>query len=327
MEWHNPLVGILLFLFVVAASVTLTLLFEKWRERVREKRLEKVVEEFAPPLPKGVQLEGKGVEGLELLAAGYRKVGDYSRANYIYFWLYRESGKLEYLEEIAQTYLEGGFLEKGKEICFQILQRRPRSPGAWRILTEIGVKLRDLDLLLDLLESYEAVGDRSPDFYYLLWQVVKLGGYSPQLEVRFGTLEKIVEQFSPLKRSYLFYQLNREPEKGYKLLERDPYSYLDTYFHRSDIPISLPFFPVLKIKGVINFPVIPPPSLPFKLKLLLQLPPNSARLFFLYQCRRCGRRFPFYLEKCPKCGLLFGLNPILEIGEPFLPATPESFQI
>jgi len=326
-EWHNPLAGILLFLFIVAGSVAGTLLFEEWRERVRQRQLEEVVEQFSPPIPEGVTIEGRGREGLELLASGYRKVGDYSRANYIYFWLYRQGEELKYLEQIAQTYLEGGFLSKSREICYQILKRRPRAIRTWEILTDIGAKLQDRELLWDLLESFKAVEEHSAPFYYLLWQIVKLEGWNSQLYQQFGKLERLIFQFPPLTRSYLFYQLSRFPGDAYRFIEKEPFTYLDTYFYRPDIPVALPFFPILKIKGVINFPITIPPDLPFKLKILLQLPPGFARPVFFYQCRQCGRKFPIYFEKCPKCGLLFGMVPILELGEPLLSEKLESFQI
>ncbi|MRJ06582.1 MAG: hypothetical protein C6I01_03585 [Epsilonproteobacteria bacterium] len=332
MEFQDPLVNVLLFFFIVAISVLGTLLFERWREKRREERLNKLVKSFTPPLPSGVKLEGGAVEGLELLAEGYRKVGEYQQAIYIYNWLYKEVKKLDYLEKIAHLYFQAGFLKKGEEVCYQILQKQPRRVEALKILMMIEEKLGKWEALKDILESFEVLESKEVEKEkgYLLWKLYKLGKYGEEELRLYGTIPQLVRKFPFLYRSYLQELLQKKPSAGYKLIAQDPYKYLDLYFHRSDIPHQIPFYPVLASKKQIprKFLLVHHEKLhpiPFHLELLFQLKEPIATLRFEYRCKSCGRKFPFYMEHCPKCGTLFQFTPIWKV-EPQESKVPKNFE-
>ncbi|MEO1941781.1 MAG: hypothetical protein ABGW77_02685, partial [Campylobacterales bacterium] len=108
------------------------------------------------------------------------------------------------------------------------------------------------------------------------------------------------------------------PSEGYRWVEREPLQFLDLYFHRNDIPHRPSFEPVLWAKKELPSPDYLPPNLPFQLRILILLPPGEGHLHFLYRCQNCLQKFPFYLERCPKCGSLFLFKPLLKIEPPVL---------
>ncbi|MEO1942532.1 MAG: hypothetical protein ABGW77_06565, partial [Campylobacterales bacterium] len=243
----DPLLNILLFIFVVGLSVGGTLLFERWRELLRQRQLEQVVSQFSPPLPTNLQIEGGAIEGIKLLAEGYRKSGEYQKSIYLYHWLYRQLKGPEPLLELGRTYLEAGFLQKGEEVLLQLLHRYPRYREGLRLLLQIEERLGNWEMIRDILESFEILGEEenAREIGYIRWLLYKnrqLVGEEP------STPGKLVQKFPFLERSYLKYLFSTNPSEGYRWVEREPLQFLDLYFHRNDIPHRPSFEPVLWAK-------------------------------------------------------------------------------
>ncbi len=68
---------------------------------------------------------------LTLLAKAFENAGEYHKAISIYLYLIKnishDSGKIELMERLGNTYLHAGFLERAQSIYTEILRKKPRN--------------------------------------------------------------------------------------------------------------------------------------------------------------------------------------------------------
>ena len=124
MDFRDPLFNVIMFFTVVFLSVLITIAFGKFREHIREKKLNEFLKDFEYIKIENLKLDNASIDALYLLAKAYEKEGDFEKSLKIYLWINKNIKSIEILRQIATLYYKAGFLEKAKNIAYQILLAR-----------------------------------------------------------------------------------------------------------------------------------------------------------------------------------------------------------
>jgi tetratricopeptide (TPR) repeat protein len=303
---RDPLFHIILFLIIILLTVLVTIAIGRIREYLREKELKNFLKDFEYLEIENVKLDNSSREALFLLAKAYSKEGEYEKALKIYLWINKNIKSTEILKEIANLYFKAGFLEKAKNIAYQVLKIRPRDKEMLKILLVIDEKLGNFKEMIDIIEIFEELGvDLQKEKANALIKYIQ-NGKNCELEFCEGinTIEDVYKKYPFIKREYLEFLFKTSPKKAYELIDENYHKYIDLFFYRDDIPE--------KIKDdkwkIYN-------NTPFEIKALNYLPSNLAILEFEYICSNCKKVFPLYSSRCPHCNELFSEELILRLGE------------
>jgi len=295
MDYRDPLFSVIMFFLIVLIGVILTLIAGKIRENYREKKLNKFLKGFEYIQIDDLKLDSTSIDALYLLANGYEKVGDFEKALKIYLLINKNLKSIKILKRIAELYYKAGFLEKAKDIIYQVLSTKPRDIESLRLLILIDEKLNDIKEIGDILDIFEELEiDFKKEKAYLLFKISK-------------TCEEVYKKYPFIKREYLKKLFLKDSKKAYKeILEDEIYNYIDLYWDKKDIPKEKKFYPILKAKREINLDI----NLPFELEVLANLKKDIATLEFEYICNKCKKVFPLDFVRCPNCNSLFSVKVI-----------------
>jgi tetratricopeptide (TPR) repeat protein len=303
---RDPLFQIILFISIVFIGVLFTLIFERFREYLREKQLNKFFKDFDYFEIDNLKLDNASIEALFLLAKAYNKEGDYEKALKVYLWINKTLKSPEILKEIAKIYFKAGFLEKARDMAYKVLRVRPRDKEMLKILLLIDEKLGNFKEMIDIIEIFEELEiDLKREKANAILKYLQ-NGKSCSLDFckDIKTIDDIYRKYPFIKREYLSYLFNKNPNKAYKLIEKDYYEYLDLFFYRNDIPSE-----IKNNKWVID------ENTPFEIKALNYIPSSLATLEFEYICTNCKKIFPLYSSRCPNCSELFSKKLIIKLVE------------
>jgi tetratricopeptide (TPR) repeat protein len=290
-----------MFFLIVLITVVLTVAFGKLREYLKQKKIEELLKEFDYVEIENINVDKQSIDALTLLARAYEIKGDYEKALKIYLLIEKQENSPNILKSIANLYFKAGFLEKAKNVIYQVLNVYPRDREALRLLILIDEKLGMYDEILEVLDVFKELGVDLPKeranaiFKNQNWDV---NGYIEFLTKYPFARREVVQKL---------FLLN--PKKAYEIL--DVYEDLDLYFNRPDIPKSEKFCNVLAAKHIGKCDI----KAPFEIEALKYLPKDLAELEFEYVCEKCKKIFPLYSTRCPKCYSLYSQKLIMKLSE------------
>lgn len=303
---RDPLFQLILFVIIILLTILITIGVGRLREYLKEKELKNFLKDFEYLEIENVKLDNSSIEALFLLAKAYYKEGEYEKALKIYLWINKNIKSTEILKEIANLYFKAGFLEKAKNIAYQVLKIKPRDKEMLKILLIIDEKFGNFKEMIDIIEIFEELGvDLQKEKANALLKYIQNGKIC-NVEFCKGvqTIEDIYKKYPFIKREYLEYLFKTNPKNAYKLIYEDYYKYIDLFFNRNDIPKNIKDNKWKIYKNT-----------PFEIKALNYLPSNLATLEFEYICSNCKKIFPLYSIRCPHCNELFTEELILKLSE------------
>jgi tetratricopeptide (TPR) repeat protein len=272
---RDPLFQLILFITIIILTVLITIGFGKVREYLRERELKNFLKDFEYLDIENIKLDNSSIEALFLLAKAYNKEGDYEKALKIYLWINKNVKNTEILKKIAKLYFKAGFLEKAKNVAYQVLKIKPRDKEMLKTLLIIDEKFGNYKEMIDIIEIFEELGvDLKKEKANALLKYIQ-NGQKCGLEFckGFKTIEDVYKKYPFIKREYVEYLFRINPKKAYEIIEKKYFKYIDLFFNRDDIPKN-----IKNVKWNVN------KNSPFEIKALNYLPNNLATLEFEYIC-------------------------------------------
>ncbi|GAX88045.1 conserved hypothetical protein [Lebetimonas natsushimae] len=293
-------------MIIILLTVLITVGIGKLREYLKEKELKNFLKDFEYLEIENIKLDDSSIEALFLLAKAYYKEGEYEKALKIYLWINKNIKSTEILKEIANLYFKAGFLEKAKNIAYQVLKIKPRDKEMLKILLIIDEKFGNYKEIIDIIEIFEELGiDLQKEKANALLKYIQNG---KNCNVEFcedvKTVEDIYKKYPFIKREYIEFLFKTNPKNAYELIADEYHKYIDLFFNRNDIPKNIKDNKWKIYKNT-----------PFEIKALNYLPSNLATLEFEYICSNCKKIFPIYSTRCPHCNELFTEELILKLSE------------
>jgi tetratricopeptide (TPR) repeat protein len=313
MDYRDPLFSVIMFFVIVLISVLVTLGLGKFREYLREKRLQEFLEDFEYIKIENLKLDEASIDALYLLAKAYEKEGDFEKSLKIYLWISKNIKSTEILKHIAVLYYKAGFLEKAKKTAYQILSTKPRDVETLKLLILIDEKLNNLKEIINVLEIFEELEiTLEEEKAYALFKLALNKSCNVDFCEEVKNIEDIYKKYPFIQREYLKELFLSDPEKAYAFItEEKVYEYLDLYWNRYDIPEEDKFLNVLAAKHKVKCNK----KAPFEIELLKQVKKDFADLEFEYICANCKKVFPLYSTRCPNCHELFKQKLIFNVVE------------
>jgi tetratricopeptide (TPR) repeat protein len=313
MDFRDPLFSVIMFFVIVLISVLITIALGRFREYLREKKLEEFLKDFEYIKIENLKLDEASVDALYLLAKAYEKEGDFEKSLKIYLWISKNIKSVEILKHIAVLYFKAGFLEKAKNTVYQILANKPRDIQTLKLLILINEKLNNLREIVNVLEIFEELEiSLTEEKAYAMFKLVQKNGCDIEFCGNVETVDEVYEKYPCIEREYLKFLFLLNPEKAYAKIPDDKvYDYLDLFWHREDIPENEKFLNVLSAKHMCECNE----KGPFEIEVLKQLKENLADLEFEYVCKNCKKIFPLYSSRCPNCHQLFKQKVMFNIVE------------
>ncbi len=311
MNYRDPLFSVIMFFLIILLSVILTLAFGKLREILKQKEIEKLLKEFDYVEIEEIDISRNSTDALMLLARAYEIKGDYEKALKIYLLIEKKQNSQAVLKHIAKLYFKAGFLEKSKNIIYQILKVYPRDREALRLLILTDEKLGNYKEIVDVLDVFEELGVKmeKEKANALIKLITKNICDIRDFCEGFESFEDVYQKYPFTKREYVGWLFRTDAKKAYEIL--DVYEHLDLYFYRSDIPQNEKFCNILAAKHKTKCSI----KAPFEIEALKYLPENLAELEFEYVCEKCKKTFPLYSVRCPNCYELFSQKLITKLME------------
>ena len=307
MNYRDPLFSVIIFFLIILSAVVLTLFFGKIKEYLKQKEIEKLMqnfEYFSEDL-------NNPLNALLLLADAYEKEGNYEKAIEIFLLIQKDYPSNKNLLKIAKCYFKAGFLQKSHNIVEKILKTHPRNKEALKLLILIDEKFNNLKEIIDILEIFEELEVSLPKekANAMIKLFLKNGCNIEEFCNGVKDFGDIYKKYPFVKREYLNYLFRISPKKAYEIV--DVYEHLDLYWYRDDIPDNEKFCNVLAAKKLAECIK----KAPFEIEVLKNLDKNIAEPEFEYICNNCKKTFPLYSSRCPKCGELFTQKLLIRLME------------
>ncbi len=303
MDYRDPLFSVIMFVLLVLISVMLSMFFGHIKEILKRKQIEELLKEFDYLEVDNLKIDKYSIDALGLLAKAYEIKGDYEKALKIYLVIQKQSPSHTILKNIARLYFKAGFLEKARNILYQILKVSPRDKEALKQLILIDEKLGNFSEILDILKIFEELGvkmekEKANAIFKIENNKWKIKEYLEFLKKYPFTRREIAER--------LFFI---DSKKAYEIV--DVYEDLDLFFYRKDIPKIEKFCNILAAKHKTKCDI----KAPFEIEAMKYLPNDLAELEFEYVCSNCKKIFPIYSSRCPNCYELYSLKLLTKLIE------------
>ena len=313
MDYRDPLFSVIMFFVIILISVLVTIGLGKFREYLREKRLEEFLKDFEYIKIENLKLDEASIDALYLLAKAYEKEGDFEKSLKIYLWISKNIKSTEILRHIATLYYKAGFLEKAKKTAYQILSSKPRDIDTLKLLILIDEKLDNLNEIVNVLEIFEELEmPLLEEKAYALFKLIQKNECDIDFCEEVKNIEDIYQKYPFIKREYLKEIFITNPQKAYnEINEQEVYEYIDLFWHRNDIPYEDRFMNILAAKHLVKCEK----KAPFEIEVLKQLKKDFADLEFEYVCQNCKKLFPLYSTRCPNCHQLFKQKVLFNVVE------------
>ncbi len=161
-EWHDPLLGIIVFFLLLFIISFLSYWWGRYKASRTHKELESFLGSFdntLDPKPIASQIHNNTLnnESWLLLAQSFELQGSFEKSVEIYQALLSKHHDSLFQKEtlllLGKAYLKAGFLERSRITFLQVLQNHPRTPAALHYLILVYEQLHQFDKALEVMES------------------------------------------------------------------------------------------------------------------------------------------------------------------------------
>jgi len=316
--YDDPLFSILLIIVIALIIALVTYGWDIYKRQKEEGNLLQFLEKFDTSEcaldTKDMPFETNMLKPLTLLAKAFENTGEYHKAINIYLYLIKhiehESGEIELMERLGNTYLHAGFLERSRSIYMEILRRRPRNV---QVLYELGIvyeAMQDYDKAKETLEPLRVQGESTDalESYFDFAQLIS--STSIETEEKTKKLRELLEKEPTLYRQIVAALLQLDTHSAWEIIDQErmqelidilwflPNSQLDLDIIASNDKLHTMYY----AKGYLQKPMIQ--SGIFSLDMLATARKGGFEegdLTFSYLCKKCKQNFPVSFTRCPKC--------------------------
>ncbi len=316
--YDDPLFSILLIIIIALIIALVTYGWGLYKQQKEEGNLLKFLEKFdssdcaldTTDMP----YESNMFKPLTLLAKAFENTGEYHKSINIYLYLIKhtdkESGEIELMERLGNTYLHAGFLERSRSIYLEILRRRPRNV---KVLYEIGIvyeAMQRYDKAKETLEPLKVLGENTTALENFFDFAQLIGSKTIEADEKVVKIRSIFKKQPTLYRQTVSALLQLDTKSAWEIIDPErikelidilwflPNSQLDLDIIASNERLHTLYY----AKGYLQKPMIR--SGIFSLDILATARKGGFEegdLLFSYLCKKCKRSFPVSFKRCPNC--------------------------
>ena len=317
-SYDDPLFSILLIIVIALIIALVTYGWGLYRQQKEEGNLLKFLEKFDSSEcaldTTDMPFESNMLKPLTLLAKAFENTGEYHKAINIYLYLIKhiehESGEIELMERLGNTYLHAGFLERSKSIYLEILRRTPRNV---QVLYELGIvyeAMHRYDKAKEILEPLKVLGEDTTalERYFDFSELI--ASKTVEAEEKVIKIKAILKKQPSLYRQIVSALLQLDTSSAWEIIDAErmkelidilwflPNSQLDLDIIASNDKLHTLYY----AKGYLQKPMIQ--SGIFSLDMLATARKGGFEegdLLFSYLCKKCKQSFPVSFTRCPNC--------------------------
>jgi len=316
--YDDPLFSIILIIIISLIIALVTYGWGLYKQQKEEGKLLKFLEKFDSSEcaldTTEMLFEPNMFKPLTLLAKAFENAGEYHKAISIYLYLIKntshDSGKIELMERLGNTYLHAGFLERSQTIYTEILRKRPRNV---KVLYELGIVyeiMQKYDKAKEVLGPLNILGEETKSLEKFLDFSELLANKTLPIQSKVDTLKKILKEEPSLYRQIVTALLQLDTKSAWEVIDPErikelldvlwflPNSQLDLDIIASNEQLQTLYY----AKGYLQEPTIH--SGIFSLDMLATAKQNGFEegdLLFSYLCQKCKQSFPVSFKRCPNC--------------------------
>jgi len=316
--YNDPLFSIILIIIISLIIALVTYGWGLYKQQKEEGNLLKFLEKFDSSEctldTTDMLFEPNMFKPLTLLAKAFENTGEYHKAISIYLYLIKntshDSGKIELMERLGNTYLHAGFLERSQTIYTEILRKRPRNIN---VLYELGIVyeiMQKYDKAKEVLGPLNILGEETKSLEKFLDFSELLANKTLPIQSKVDTLKKILKEEPSLYRQIATALLQLDTKSAWEVIDPErikelldvlwflPNSQLDLDIIASNEQLQTLYY----AKGYLQEPAIH--SGIFSLDMIATAKQNGFEegdLLFSYLCQKCKQSFPVSFKRCPNC--------------------------
>ena len=316
--YDDPLFSILLIIIIALIIALVTYGWGLYRQQKEEGNLLKFLEKFDSSEcalnTSEMPFEENMLTPLTLLAKAFENTGEYPKSINIYLYLIKhidiESGEIELMERLGNTYLHAGFLERSRSIYLEILRRRPRNI---KVLYELGVvyeSMQRYDKAKEILEPLKVLGENTTALERFFDFSQLISSKTVEAEEKVAQIKNIFQKQPDLYRQIVSALLQLDTKSAWEIIDPErmkelidilwylPNSQLDLDIISSNEKLHTLYY----AKGYLQKPMIR--SGIFSLDMLATARKGGFEegdLIFSYLCKKCKQSFPVSFVRCPNC--------------------------
>jgi len=317
--YNDPLFSILLIITLALIIALVSYGWGVYKQQKEEGKLLKFLEKFDSAEcaldTEDMPFEPHMFKPLTLLAKAFENSGEYHKAISIYLYLIKyidnNSGELELMERLANTYLHAGFLERARSLYTEVLRRMPRNI---KVLHELGIVYENMhrfDKAHEIIEPLQLLGEETTELEnFLAFSKLKIDK-KLSIEEKITQVKDLLSKEPKLYREGISMMLKLDTLEAWKLIDTKriheildilwflPNSQLDLDIIANDKILSTLYY----AKGYVIKAHTQQSGL-FTLDILAiarQSGFEEGDLHFSYLCRRCKQSFPVSFKRCPNC--------------------------
>lgn len=263
---------------------------------------------------KEMHFEPNMLKPLTLLAKAFENSGEYHKSISIYLYLLKhishDSGQLELMERLGNTYLHAGFLERSMSIYTEVLRKKPRNV---KVLYELGIvyeMMHQYDKAREMIEPLRMLGEETRSLEKFLDFSELHADKTLSIPDKVAKFRQLLEEEPSLYRQIVTVLLQLDTKSAWEIIDPArikelldilwllPNSQLDLDIISSNKQLRTLYY----AKGYLQEPVAE--SGVFSLDILASAKQNGFEegdLIFSYLCQKCKQSFPVSFKRCPNC--------------------------
>jgi tetratricopeptide (TPR) repeat protein len=308
-------------MLIVVISLIIALVTYGWglhKQQKEEGNLLKFLEKFDTAdcvLETGeMPFESHMLKPLTLLAKAFENAGEYHKAISIYLYLIKnishDSGKIELMERLGNTYLHAGFLERAQSIYIEILRKKPRNVPVLYGLGIVYEMMQNYDKAKEVLGPLNMLGEETRSLEKFLDFSEIFINKTISMQDKVERLKKLLNDEPCLYRPIVKALLQLDTKSAWEIIDPErikelldvlwflPNSQLDLGIIKSDKKLQTLYY----AKGYLQEPIAQ--SGLFSIDMLATAKQNGFEegdLAFSYLCQKCKQSFPVSFKRCPNC--------------------------
>jgi len=317
-SYDDPLFSIILIIVISLMIAISTYGWGLHKQQKEEGNLLKFLDKFDTSECaldiKEMSFEPNMLKPLTLLAKAFENSGEYHKSISIYLYLIKhiahESGKLELMERLGNTYLHAGFLERSMDIYTEILRKKPRNA---KVLYELGIvyeMMHQYNKAREVLEPLKMLGEETQSLEKFLDFSALHADKTLSIPTKVSKFRELLEEAPSLYRQVVTVLLQLDTKSAWEIIDPErikelldilwllPNSQLDLDIIVSNKQLKTLYY----AKGYLQEPSIE--SGIFSLDMLASAKQNGFEegdLIFSYLCQKCKQSFPVSFKRCPNC--------------------------
>lgn len=335
--YDDPLFSILLIIIIALIIALVTYGWGLYKQQKEEGNLLKFLEKFDGSEcaldTSDMPFEPNMLKPLTLLAKAFENTGEYHKSINIYLYLIKhiniDSGEIELMERLGNTYLHAGFLERSKSIYLEILRRRPRNV---QVLYELGIvyeAMQRYDKAKEILEPLKVLGENTTALEHFFDFSQLILSKTIEADEKILQIKKILKKQPDLYRQVVSALLQLDTTSAWEIIDPErihelidilwflPNSQLDLDIIASNDKLHTLYY----AKGYLQKPLVR--SDIFSLDMLATARKGGFEggdLLFSYLCKKCKQSFPVSFNRCPNC---MAINSV-QVKEKVAKSTPKT---